>query len=233
MRGYPSEARRPSWTPLALTLGLHLLIAFAWLARPAPPSRDAGSEVMSVLVRVPAPAPAKLPMPVPLSRPLLPPKVRHHDEPVLVPTAPLSPVPSASSDPVAPANPVPSSAPTASDMLARARQQAGAIDRELRDGKPASPLSASGAQGRLERGIARAFIDRSHTQVMDIYTSPDGEVTYRIRMGDKVFCRRSGSVAPGLEYSEGARLAGAGSRGSATTAGFVPCPVADVDWKRR
>jgi hypothetical protein len=227
MQGFPSEARRPSWTPLALTLGLHLLIALAWLARPAPPS-DAGAEVMSVLVRVPAPA--LLPKPVPLP----PTRMRHRDEPVHVPSALATAlaIPSAPTDP-APSIPVPSSAPTSSELLARARQQAGAIDRELRDGKPAAPLSVSGAQGRLERGIARAFVDRSHTAVMDIYTSPDGEVTYRMRMGDKVLCRKSGSVAPGLEYSEGARLAGAGSAGSATTAGFVPCPTADVAWKRR
>jgi hypothetical protein len=229
MRGYPSEARRPSWTPLAVTLGLHLLIALAWLARPAPPPRDAGGEVMSVLVRVPAPAAAKLPKPVPLP----PTKVRHRDEPVHVPTAPALPTPSSPIDSVVPAIPAPSSAPTASELLARARQQAGAIDRELRDGRPAAPLSASGAQGRLERGIGGAYIDRSRTVRTDSYTSPDGVVTYRMRVGDKVLCRKSGSVAPGLEYSEGARLAGAGSAGSATTAGFVPCPTADVDWKRR
>jgi hypothetical protein len=233
MRGYPSEAPRPSWTPLAVTLGLHLLIALAWLARPAPPPGDAGGEVMSVLVRVPAPAPEPAKLPKPGPRPLLPSSVRHRDEPLLVPTAPALPIPSAPSDPVAPAISVPSSPPTASDLLARARQQAGAIDHELRDGRPAAPLSASGAQGRLERGIAGAYIDRSRTVRTDSYTSPDGVVTYRMRVGDKVLCRKSGSVAPGLEYSEGARLAGAGSAGSATTAGFVPCPTSDVDWKRR
>jgi hypothetical protein len=229
MRGIPSATWRPSWTPLALTLGLHLLIALAWLARPSPPPRDAGGEVMSVLVRMPAPALLPKPVPIPPAR------VRHRDEPVQVPFAPPAamPIPSAPTDPVAPSIPAPSSAPTASDLLARARQQAGAVDRELRDGKPEAPISASGAQARFERGIARAFVDRSHTAVMDIYTSPDGEVTYRMRMGDKILCRKSGSVAPGLEYSEGARLAGAGSRGSATTAGFVSCPTADVDWKRR
>jgi hypothetical protein len=229
MRGYPSEARRPSWTPLAVTLWLHLLIALAWLARPAPPPRDAGDEAMSVLVRVPAPAPAKLAKPVPLPTT----KVRHRDEPVHVPTSPSLPTPAAPIDAVVPAVAAPSSAPTASELFTRARQQAGAIDRELRDGRPAAPLSASGAQSRLERGIGGAYIDRSRTVRTDSYTSPDGVVTYRMRVGDKVLCRKSGSVAPGLEYSEGARLAGAGSAGSATTAGFVPCPTSDVDWKRR
>jgi hypothetical protein len=227
MRDYSSEAWRPSWTPLAVTLGLHLLLVLAWLARSAPPPHDASVEVMSVLVRVPAPAPALRPKPLP------PPKARRLDAPVRVPTAPVLPAPATAVDPVAPAISVPPAAPTASELLARARQQAGAVDRELRGGKPAAPLSASGAQGRLERGIAGAYIDRSRTVVTDSYTSPDGVVTYRIRQGEKVLCRKSGSVAPGLEYSEAARAAGAGSAGSATTAGFVSCPTGDVDWKRR
>jgi hypothetical protein len=228
MQGFPNANRRPSWTTLAVTFGLHLLLALAWLARPAPP-HDAGVEVMSVLVRVPAPVIRPKPL-----LPPPPPKERRLDAPVRVAAPPLAlPVPPASVAPVTPAVSVPVEAPSASELLARARQQAGAIDRELRDGKPAAPLSASGAQDRLARGIAGAYIDRSRTVVSDSYTSEDGVVTYRIRQGDKVLCRKSGSVAPGLEYSDAARAAGAGSAGSATTAGFVPCPTANVDWKRR
>jgi hypothetical protein len=69
---------------------------------------------------------------------------------------------------------------------------------------------------------------------METYTAPDGVVTYRFRNAGKVYCRRSGGVGPDASWrSEGAILAGAGSAGTATTAGGVECPKGDLDWVRQ
>ena len=117
-------------------------------------------------------------------------------------------------------------------MIDAAKRQAGAIDRELRDGK-AAPLAMKPdhPMARFRVALESAYIDRSRTMLMDVHTQPDGVIVYRFRRGGKVWCRQSGGSGPSmLEHSEGAKLAGAGSAGGAGAAGNVQCPGGNAAW---
>jgi hypothetical protein len=100
------------------------------------------------------------------------------------------------------------------------KRQAGRIDRELRKGKSGIPDAPDTPMGRFRRGLEAAHIDRSMSVREDSYTSPDGTIIYRKRIGNSVMCRRSGNVSP------------LGMRGMTmgSEAGDVPCPKG-VDWK--
>jgi hypothetical protein len=105
--------------------------------------------------------------------------------------------------------------------LGLSKRQAGRIDRELRKGKSGVPDEPDTPMGRFRRGLEAAHIERSMSVQEDSYTSPDGVITYRKRIGNTTICRRSGSINP------------LGMRGMlfANEAGDVPCPKG-VQWKK-
>jgi hypothetical protein len=101
------------------------------------------------------------------------------------------------------------------------KRQAGRIDRELRHGKSGVPDEPDTPMGRFRRGLEAAHVDRSMSVHEDSYTSPDGTIIYRKRIGNGSICRRGGNISP-----LGMRRMLMGSE-----AGDVPCP-AGVDWKK-
>jgi hypothetical protein len=105
--------------------------------------------------------------------------------------------------------------------LGLSKRQAGRIDRELRKGKSGVPDEPDTPMGRFRRGLEAAHIERSMSVQEDSYTSPDGVIIYRKRIGNTTICRRSGSINP------------LGMRGMlfANEAGDVPCPKG-VQWKK-
>jgi hypothetical protein len=233
---------------LALIFGMHMLALFAWVRqRPMPVAVPNLPRVVSILLRPAAPQPRPAPeepatpvLPQP-RRPSLPPKAGFPSGP----TAPSRPAPSEPA--AAPVTPVPApAAPAATSGLedARApasvqdaireqkqaeggfglnlsRRQAGRIDRELRKGKSGVPDEPDTPMGRFRRGLERAHIDPSNAVYEDSYTSPDGTITYRKRIGNATICRRSGSISP------------LGMRGMimGNEAGDLPCPRG-VQWKK-
>lgn len=228
---YP--AARP-WTPLALTLGLHLLLVLAWLAgarggvereRANQPPRA------SVLVLLqppsvpraepepaaarPSPRPARPPAPgIPLSTPSV----------TAADATPAPPVSASASEAAAnttvQADPAPAALP--GDLLATSKAMAGRVDRELRKG--ASPITAEPERKweRFAEAFAAARKGGSSTVTLDSYTGPDGVVVYRKTVGGRLSCYRSGSVG-GLVTGFGA----ADGHG----AGNTPCPTG-VSWTR-
>jgi hypothetical protein len=224
-------SRRVAALPLAVTFAVHLLLLLGFLlARRASDGDRSTPRPMSVLVRVP-PLPSVRPPPV-----SAPSRAKPRDGAALPPMqAPPAAAPPAPEQVIAPAaGSLPSiPTPAAEELLGRARRQAGAIDRQLRGGTPGVPLEAETPWARFRRGVESAHGDHARTVTMETYTAPDGVVTYRFRNGGKVYCRRSGGVGPEASWrSEGARLAGAGSAGTATTAGMVDCPTGNVAWER-
>jgi hypothetical protein len=233
--------RRSSVLPLAATFGLHLLLVLCWLGRPVPRlPGDVAPAVVSMLIPVPLP---KLVRPVPDSpaRPSAPartaPVTVARPAPASTPPAPAE-APS-SPEAITPAEPAPPAPHTEAgeDLLRGARKQAGIIDRELRGGKSGVPRQADTPWGRFRAGLEAAHIDRSRSTVTESITGPDGVTIYRIRQGDKVFCRATGSVAaPMPGRTEGAVLAGAGrfdNLGKSGTGGSVNCPSGERDWVTR
>lgn len=218
-------ARR--WMPLALTLGLHLLLVLAWLggtrgeARREPPPR------VSVFVPV-----------QPLARPQAapsapPPTSRRMRRPAIsVPAPPPLDIPSITvqAPATAPAetdtsSPSPAPAPAAlpGDLLASSKAMAGRVDRDLRKG--ASPITAEPDRKweRFADAFAAARTGAPRTVTLESYTSPDGVIIYRKTVGDKVACYRSGSV--------GGLVTGFGPQ-DGQGAGRTTCP-SGVSWTRR
>ena len=214
--------------PLALTLAVHLLLVLAWLhSRPQRADGDKAPLVVSFLLPVPVPVPKAVPAPA-VAR-----ATRATPARAGAPAASPPPLSTPSDQPVTVADPAPAG-PSAADILARAKRDVGPIERELRGGKSGVPLLADTPWARFRRGLEGAYVDRSHTATMDSYTSADGTVIYRMRVGGKVICRATGDVGPpGVERSAGAVLAGAGSAGGGGMAGTVNCPSGDVHWERR
>ena len=192
--GYAAHAAPRPWTPIALTLGLHLLLVLAWLAGARGPRVPEAPQRAFTFVLV---QPQARPRPAPYLRPPLPlPRSR-------LPASIHLPTPAAASSPDA--EPEPASAPQADpapaapealpgELLKSSRAMAGRIDRELRNGS--SPISAE-PERKWERfaeafAAARTSSDRSVT--LDSYTSPDGVIIYRRTTAGKARCYRSGSV---------------------------------------
>jgi len=111
--------------------------------------------------------------------------------------------------------------------LGLAKHQAGRIDRELRKGKPGVPTEADTPSTRFQRGLESAYIDRTLTWQSDTYTSPDGVVIYRFRQGNRVRCRRAGSVGIPLRGMP----SGADTMATVGSAGTTDCPK-DVVWNQ-
>ena len=216
---------------LGVTCGLHLLLALLWMRQQAaaPPS-DTGQppEFVTVLLQAMRPQPA-----VPAAPP--PPKTA----PKRAPAAPSAVAPPAAPAQTLPAAPPADAAPAAAPALppegaaaadapasepgfalGLAKRQARRIDRELRNGKSGVPLEADTPIARLRRGLEAAHIDRSLTLSTDTYTSPDGVIIYRFRQGNRMWCRRTGSV--------GSLLRGMPEANAAMN---VDCPRG-VSWER-
>jgi len=101
-----------------------------------------------------------------------------------------------------------------------AQRQAGRVDRELRKGKPGVPTEADTPWARFQRGVDSAHVDRTMTVQSDTYTSPDGVVTYRFRQGNRVRCRRAGSVGIPLRGMP----SGADTMATVGSAATTECP---------
>jgi len=212
-----------SWTPLALALGLHLLLVLAWLLRPGvQPGLQPSSERATLLVMVkpaarPMPAaPRVLPEPVrkaasrPASRVLPAPEAAAAAE-ADTESLQLEPVQAEVATPAAPAVPV-------GELLARSRALAGRISRELPPGDgtmTAEPVRKWEQFGAL---VADARRTGSMAGTLDSHTAADGVIVYRKIVGMRVRCYRSGSVG-GVNPSDG------------QTAGNIPCPTG-VRWTR-
>lgn len=236
--------RAPQWHPrrtrlaLAASVGVHLLAA-VWLQqrRPLPPPAEA-PRVISILLQPPAvrtrPAPVHAPAPVHEPAAAREPPVRAPSRPATRTEQAPTPAPAPSVQPPPDSLATPEPAPVDAARFARdpaaaangsftvgvAKRQAGRIDRELRGGKSGVPLEADTPWARFQRGLEAAHVERSMSVIEDSYTSPDGVVIYRRRIGSRTICYRTGSVGLGV----------AGARG-VNEAGPVDCP-AGVTWSR-
>lgn len=224
--------------PLVLILLLHLTLALLWLNHARVHLDQGAGQRHALLTWLPPLKPQARPLPAPPRVPKAPFRVAR---PLAAPGASARP-PAAETFPGPAETPQSGSAPPASapdaidvrQMVDTAKRQAGAIDRELRGGKlvPLTPDPDLPIH-RFRRALESAYIDRSHTTVMDSYSQPDGVIVYRFRQGGKVWCRQSGGAAGMIERSEGAKLAGAGSAGGAGAAGTVKCPADAAGWSRQ
>lgn len=214
--------------PLTVILVLHLMLVLLWVSHPRIPVDLGAAQRQFTLTWLPALKPRAPQSAVRVVRPQAAPasSARRLAPPIAT---------EAISD--QPEMPQPVSAPDAigvSQMIASAKLQAGAIDRELRDGK-AAPLTGAPDLpfNRFRSALEGAYIDRSKATVTDSYTQPDGVIVYRFRRGGKVWCRQSGGGGPSMiERSDGAKLGGAGSAGGAGTAGSIACPSGADGWSR-
>jgi hypothetical protein len=235
---------------LALIFGMHILGLFAWMQQ-RPARLPTMPQVVTFLLRPsapPLPKPesptfAAPPRPVFPSLPkLLPPLGAAVSGAAPAPTPAASPPTAPASAPavVAPATPavigVEAAGPPASvqDAIREQRQadggfglnlsrrQAGRIDRELRKGKSGVPDEPDTPMGRFRRGLEAAHVERSMSVQEDSYTSPDGTVIYRKRIGNGSICRRGGNVSP---------LGMSRMKMGGEAADNIPCP-SGVDWKK-
>ncbi|MDB5793461.1 MAG: hypothetical protein JWQ80_3485 [Massilia sp.] len=219
--GAPSWPASRSWTPAALTVGLHLLLVLAWLigvrgVRTHEPPQRASTWVPVRPLARPKPAPA-------VPRLSLPSPTRQRAS--TGPAAGAQPAPAASSEPEP--EPGTTAQPDAAsgralpgDTLAHARAMAGKVDRELREG--ASPITAEPDRKweRFAEAFAAARTSGSYSATLERYEGADGVTIYRETSAGRKRCYRSGSVG-GLQTGFGV----ADGRG----AGPTPCPTG-VSW---
>ncbi|MCC2959112.1 hypothetical protein LK540_01550 [Massilia sp. IC2-278] len=209
-----------SWTPLVLTLGLHLLLVLAWLLRPGvQPVPQPSAERATLLVTVKpaakpihaAPRALREPVPKPARRPVA--RVLPASEP---PAAVVADAESPQPEPVQ----AEVAAPIASvgELLARSRALAGRISRELPTGDSAMTSEPAGKWERFGTQVADARKTGSMAGTLDSHMAADGVIVYRKIVGSRVRCYRSGSVG-GINPSDG------------QTAGNIPCPTG-VRWTR-
>jgi hypothetical protein len=242
--GFPTRNR----AALALIFGMHMLALFAWLEQHRVSLPDAPHAV-SIMLRPPVPQrkpePTEPPAPAaPSPRRTLPPLPEVFGGPAHPPSKPLpeTPAETPAGTPAKSPPPTPAAAPALEDArppatvqdairaqkdaegglgLSLSKHQAGRIDRALRGGKSGVPDEPDTPMGRFRRGLERAYNDRSRTVIEDSYTSPDGVIIYRRRIGNKSICYRSGSVSPlGMHGME-----------MPNEAGNVTCP-SGVQWKK-
>jgi hypothetical protein len=232
--GAHGGVRRQAW-PLAISLAAHLVLGIAWLgAQHRPRIADAEPKRLMVLLM-----PKAVPAPPPASSPARQERQRKTEPRSVQPTAPRQAQPEKPPPAEAPVReplaitPV---QPSAGAIMESARHDVGKIDRDLRGSKLNVPGRPDNAWRRLEDGFAAAA-PHDNTLKEDSYTSPDGVVVYRRRMGGKMVCRKSGSVGPPAPWrSEGAIQAGAGrasTLGVGGEAGDFLCPESDPGWKKR
>jgi hypothetical protein len=225
--------RAPAW-PLALTLGVHLLLAWIWRTASGPlPAPDASRMREFMLIPAPLPVPAAARR----ERALPPPAARPREAERRA-TARATPGPQAITEPAMledapaarPADDPPAQAdPNAPSLAERARMAAGDADRALRNDKPAELRAPEGGWSRFNERVALAYKDHARTVTRESYTAPDGTTIYRFRVGNRVFCRTGGSVKPvpsALDYvrDRGGELQ-FDKLGGEGTAGTIRCPA--------
>lgn len=236
--GILTPRRRPGW-PLALTLGLHLLLGWWWLqatgVRVLPADVPAPREfiVMAVLApsrssTAPAAAASSRPRAKVASAARAVPAV-----PAVAPAVPqpVTPAPAAASEPAADPFPAPSGAAqdstaTGDDSLAsRGKRTAGAIDHDLRKGKLAPLEPGDNKWERFAQAVGDARVDTSRTLTSESYTGPDGVVVYRFRLGGRTWCRTGGDIRPSPFGAQGGGAALFDKAGGGGFAGLVQCPT--------
>lgn len=231
----PAFAVRRPWTPLALTLGLHLLLVLAWLtagrgesAREAPQRDSTQRDASFVLVQAfdrPKRAPDAPPPPPARSRALAGTPVQRRS--VTAPAATTAAATTAAAEPEpAPAEPASDPALATAlpgDLLRSSRAMAGAVDRALRNGS--SPITAEPERKweRFAQAFAAARTGKSYTMTLESWTDPEGTVFYRKTIAGRKHCYRGGSVG-GLVTGFGS----ADGRGAFAT----PCP-SGASWTRQ
>ncbi|MFC4931235.1 hypothetical protein [Massilia sp. GCM10023247] len=238
---FPAVFPKRPWTPLALSLGLHLLLVLAWrgATQPKPIATRPPHAPAFVLVQPLAspelshearraaserPRPHK---PAAAATVAPPPPVtpRLRSEPEPVGQAPADEDASAHASASASASePAPGPASAPGDLLATSKAMAGSVDRALRNGS--SPITAEPDRKweRFAQAFAAARKDGGNTVTLDSYTAPDGVITYRKTVGGRVSCYRSGSAGgPATVFGRPLDNQGAGN---------VPCPTG-VRWTRQ
>jgi hypothetical protein len=244
--GLPNRNR----AALALIFAMHMLALFGWMRQRPLPLPDT-PHVATILLRPsipqprPEPKPAEPPPPAfPTPHRTLPPIQDFFGSPpprTPAPASAESAAPAAAS--TAPAPDAPAATPALEDARAPgsvqdaireqkaadggfglnlSKRQAGRIDRALRKGKSGIPDEPDTPMGRFRRALEGAHVDRSKAVYEDSYTSPDGTIIYRKRIGKGASCRRSGNINP---------LGMNGMAMGDQVKENVPCP-SGVDWKK-
>lgn len=224
----PGYAASRSWTPLVLTVGLHLLLVLAWLTgmhgpalQPTPTERTSTLVLVQPLARPKAAPVEPLHLPKPRMR-----SPTTTSAPVIVTPAPVvasSPAPEPAAEPQA--DPARDSSPAAAlpgELLASSKAMAGKVDRALRNGS--SPITAEPERKweRFAEAFAAARKGAPPGVTLDSYTAPDGVTIYRKTVAGKVRCYRSGSVGGLTTQFGNADLHGAGT---------TTCPT-NISWTR-
>jgi len=240
--------RAPGW-PLAVTLGVHVLLAWCWLQasslRMLPVDGRALREFFVVPVRVPvlvpAPAVARTDRGATRTAPVAALRVAPSTEPQAIATPPaptMQPAaPAIASEPATDvfALPQPAAqdgATSGDDSLAgRAKSSAGATDHELRKGKLAPLDPGDSKWHRFSQAVGSARIDKSRTLTSESYTTPDGVTIYRFRQGGRTYCRTGGNIKPSPFGAEGGGAALFDKAGGDGFAGIVTCPI-QAEFKR-
>jgi len=244
--GVMTPRRTPGW-PLALTLGLHLLLGWWWLqatgVRVLPADLPAPREFIVVAVLAPATsrssaapaAPAAAASPRPRAAQAVPARAAPSAPPVALP--PITPAPADTAPPAATSEPAadPFPAPpgsaqdttaTGDDSLAsRGKRAAGAVDHELRKGKLAPLDPGDSKWQRFAEAVGNARVDTSRTLISESYTAPDGVVVYRFRLGGRTWCRTGGGIRPSPFGAQAGGAALFDTAGGGGFAGTVRCPT--------
>jgi hypothetical protein len=241
--GVLTPRRTPGW-PLAVTLGLHLLLGWWWLqatgVRVLPAVVSAPREFIVVAVLAPAPSRSSAAPATPSSSP---PRAAKADPARTAPAAPLvapqpitpapadTAAPPAMSEPAADPFPTPSASAqeriaTGDDSLAsRGKRTAGAVDHELRKGKLAPLDPGDNKWQRFAQAVGDARVDNSRTLTSESYTAPDGVVVYRFRQGGRTWCRTGGDIRPSPFGAQAGGAALFDKAGGGGFAGTVRCPT--------
>ncbi|MEF9927901.1 MAG: hypothetical protein RR983_09640 [Massilia sp.] len=247
--GVLTPRRRPGW-PLAVTLGLHLLLGWWWLqatgVRVLPAVVSAPREFIVVAVLAPAPsrpstapaapaAPAAAASPRPRAAQAIP--ARAVPAAPTVAPQPLTPAPADTAPPAATsepgADPFPTPPGSAQDTTAtgddslasRGKRTAGAVDHELRKGKLATLDPGDSKWQRFAEAVGNARVDTSRTLISESYTAPDGVVVYRFRLGGRTWCRTGGDIRPSPFGAQAGGAALFDKAGGGGFAGTVRCPT--------
>lgn len=225
----PGYAASRSWTPLALTVGLHLLLVLAWLTgvqgpalQPTPAERTSTLVLVQPLARPKAAPVEPLQVHKPRTR-----SAAAIPVPAIIPptpaTTPSSPAPEPAAGPQADQAPdlSPAAAPPG-ELLATSKAMAGKVDRALRNGS--SPITAEPERKweRFADAFAAARKGAPPGVTLESYTAPDGVTIYRKTVAGKVRCYRSGSVGGLTTQFGNADLHGAGT---------TTCPT-NISWTR-
>jgi hypothetical protein len=246
--GVLTPRRTPGW-PLAVTLGLHLLLGWWWLqatgVRVLPAVVSAPREFIVVAVLAPAASRSSTAPATPSSSPPRAAKAapaRTAPAAPLVAPQPITPAPAdtapppAMSEPAADPFPTPSASAqeriaTGDDSLAsRGKRTAGAVDHELRKGKLAPLDPGDNKWQRFAQAVGDARVDNSRTLTSESYTAPDGVVVYRFRQGGRTWCRTGGDIRPSPFGAQAGGAALFDKAGGGGFAGTVRCP-ARVEFK--